>query len=213
MEKKGKKGLIIFYVVCSIILITCFFVTRHFKKESEKLDEINEILDTLTIETTSGEVIETEYFTINEEYLIKIPINFERLSDESIAIKYPENDTDKIVYSNEDTTLNLVMEFSETKLSNEEVKNYIEDFTEDIKDDASDIKTEFFEREGYNFGIVSFISNAVDTDLYNRMMIFSIDGKLRVASFNSTIDLKDEYEPIANFITDSIMIHSSQKED
>lgn len=213
MEKKGKKGLIIFYVVCSIILITCFFVTRHFKKESEKLDEINEILDTLTIETTNGEVIETEYFTINEEYLIKIPTNFERLSDESIAIKYPENDTDKIVYSNEDTTLNLVMEFSETKLSNEEVKNYIEDFTEDIKDDASDIKTEFFEREGYNFGIVSFISNAVDTDLYNRMMIFSIDGKLRVASFNSTIDLKDEYEPVANFITDSIMIHSSQKED
>lgn len=213
MEKKGKKGLIIFYVVCAIILLTCFFVTKHFKKESEKLDEINEILDTLTVETASGEVIETEYFTINEEYLIKIPANFTRMSDDLIAIKYPGNETQKIVYSNKETTLNLIMSFSETKLNNEDVKKYIEDFSEDIKEDSSDIKTEFFEREGYNFGIISFISKAIDTEIYNRMMIFSINGKLRVVSFNSTIALKEEYEPVAEFITNSIMIHSSQKED
>lgn len=62
----------------------------------------------------------------------------------------------------------------------------------------------FFERDNHKIGEMKFISQASDTNIYNHIIAFSVDGKLRLVNFNCTEDLRTEWEEVGDFIINSL---------
>ena len=52
---------------------------------------------------------------------------------------------------------------------------------------------------------MKFISLASDTNIYNHIIAFSVDGKLRLVNFNCTEDLRPEWEKVGDFIINSLL--------
>ena len=51
---------------------------------------------------------------------------------------------------------------------------------------------------------MKLVSSAYDTNIYNNMLCFSYNGKLVIINFNCTVNLKDEWEKVGDFIIDSL---------
>mgnify|MGYP002529062616 CR=1 FL=1 len=73
------------------------------------------------------------------------------------------------------------------------------------KEYATDVKLDFWERNNLKVGEIEFVTQASDTEIYNHMIAFSVDDKLRLVNFNCTKDLISEWKEIGEFIINSII--------
>ena len=51
---------------------------------------------------------------------------------------------------------------------------------------------------------MEFTTQSSDTEIYNHMIVFSVDSKLRLVNFNCTKEFSDEWKEISKFIIESI---------
>ncbi len=58
---------------------------------------------------------------------------------------------------------------------------------------------------------MKFISPASDTNIYNHIIAFSADGKLRLVNFNCTEELRAEWEKVGDFIINSLLFTDYQE--
>lgn len=72
------------------------------------------------------------------------------------------------------------------------------------KEYSKDTKINFWERNNHKIRELEFITQASDTKIYNHIIAFSVDGKLRLVNFNCTQELSEEWKDISKFIIDSI---------
>lgn len=204
MKDKKKIVKIIFGIVCVLIITVCIIIQIIIKNENKKLEKESQKYETLVVETLSGNKIETEYTHIdNKNFYIKIPKNFKALDYETIIKKY-NGDVPNVVFSNDETTINIAISTTENKMNNRQIKGYIEYMNDLLKDYSEIVNTKFYEVDNHNIGQIKLISNATDTKIYNNMICFSYDDKLVIITFNCTEDLKDEWSNVGDFIIDSL---------
>lgn len=204
MKDKKKIVKIIFGIVCVLIITVCIIIQIIIKNENKKLEKESQKYETLVVETLSGNKIETEYTHIdNKNFYIKIPKNFKALDYETIIKKY-NGDVPNVVFSNDETTINIAISTTENKMNNRQIKGYIEYMNNLLKDYSEIVNTKFYEVDNHNIGQIKLISNATDTKIYNNMICFSYDDKLVIITFNCTEDLKDEWSNVGDFIIDSL---------
>lgn len=168
--------------------------------------EDKEEIDKLSITTNKGNVIETKYEDLGE-FSLKIPKDFKLMSEEAIAVKYPSGNAPTIVYTNEDGTINVVFNLNDVEMKDSGIKSYIKQMEEIYKQyvDVETMNVEYFKIDEHQIGQIEFVSPAPDTDIYNRLIAFSVDGKLRIASFNCTKQYIDEWKDVSEFIIQSIV--------
>lgn len=204
MKDKKKIVKIVFGIVCVLIITVCIIIQIIIKNENKKLEKESQKYETLVVETLSGNKIETEYTHIdNKNFYIKIPKNFKALDYETIIKKY-NGDVPNVVFSNDETTINIAISTTENKMNNRQIKGYIEYMNDLLKDYSEIVNTKFYEVDNHNIGQIKLISNATDTKIYNNMICFSYDDKLVIITFNCTEDLKDEWSNVGDFIIDSL---------
>lgn len=204
MKDKKKIVKIIFGIVCVLIITVCIIIQIIIKNENKKLEKESQKYETLVVETLSGNKIETEYTHIdNKNFYIKIPKNFKALDYETIIKKY-NGDVPNVVFSNDETTINIAISTTENEMNNRQIKGYIEYMNNLLKDYSEIVNTKFYEVDNHNIGQIKLISNATDTKIYNNMICFSYDDKLVIITFNCTEDLKDEWSNVGDFIIDSL---------
>lgn len=204
MKDKKKIGKIIFGIVCVLIVIVCIIIQIVIKNESEKLEKESKKYETLIVETLSGNKIETEYIHIdNENFYIKVPKNFKQLEYETIIKKY-NGDVPNLVFSNDETTINIAISTTENKMKDSQIKEYKEYMQELLKNHSEIIETNYYNVDNHNIGQIKLISNAADTKIYNNMICFSYNDKLVIITFNCTENLKDEWNNVGDFIIDSL---------
>lgn len=204
MKDKKKIVKIVFGIVCVLIITVCIIIQIIIKNENKKLEKESQKYETLVVETLSGNKIETEYTHIdNKNFYIKIPKNFKALEYETIIKKY-NGDVPNVVFSNDETTINIAISTTENKMNNRQIKGYIEYMNNLLKDYSEIVNTKFYEVDNHNIGQIKLISNATDTKIYNNMICFSYDNKLVIITFNCTEDLKDEWSNVGDFIIDSL---------
>jgi len=207
MKDKKKIIVIVFGVVCAVILIVCAGISVYIKNENKELEKESEKLYTLIVETKSGEKIETEYIHVDDEkYFIKIPKNFKQLDYETINEKY-NGEVPGLVFSNDETTINIAISATENNMKNGQIKQYKEDMEKLMKDYSEVVSTKYYKVDNHNVGQIKLISDAVDTRIFNNMIFFSYNDKLVIINFNCTESLKDEWEKVGDFIIDSLFFN------
>lgn len=204
MKKNKKLGTIIFAIVCIIIVSICIVIQVIVKKESKELEKESNKLETLITQTKSGKEIETQYRNFDDnKFYLKIPTSFKQLDYETIIKKY-NGDVPKIVFSNEDATINIAISLTDNQMKDNQIgiyKNYMEEL---LKNNSEIVSTNDYQVDNHNIGSIKLITSAEGINIYNNMICFSHQEKLVIITFNCTTDLQDEWQGVGDFIIESL---------
>ena len=164
----------------------------------------NDYTKDLQIITNSGNLITTTYKEF-DGFNLKIPDEFTIMKQELINLKYPSENRPSIVYTNDDGTINVNIKMTDTKLENNKVEETVKQTENLFKNIDENVEINFFTRNNYNLGEIKFLSGTIDkTSIYNHMLMFSINGKMTVISFNCLETQLDEWREVGEFIIKSI---------
>ena len=169
-----------------------------------KTENLSEIENTLVITTNKGNNIETQY-EMFDGFKIKIPSEFKIMSDEIVNVKYPNGNAPSLVYTNDKTTINVALVMNDVTMKNSQIEEYVKTMESTYKSYSKDIKLNFWERNNHKIGEMEFTTQGLDTEIYNHIITFSVNDKLRLVNFNCTKEQMSEWQNVSKFIVDSIM--------
>lgn len=169
-----------------------------------KTENLSEIENTLVITTNKGNNIETQY-EMFDGFKIKIPSEFKIMSDEIVKVKYPNGNSPSLVYTNDKTTINVALVMNDVTMKNNQIEEYVKTMESTYKNYSKDIKLNFWERNNHKIGEMEFTTKGSDTEIYNHIIAFSVNDKLRLVNFNCTKEQMSEWQNVSKFIMDSIM--------
>ena len=205
MKVNKKLKIILISIIILVIIIVTIILINNYKTKKE-LEERLEKINTLEITTVSGENIVTEYKNIPEEnFFIKIPTTFTELDDDIIADNYYGN-LPQVVYSNDDVTINVLINMTDDEMNNEQIKDYFDEMLTILADNSRIIYSDYYEVDNHNVGNIKYMSNSVDSKIYNNTIYFSYNNKLVLVSFNCTEQLQDEWQKVGDFIIESLYL-------
>lgn len=206
-EEKGNVKILKMVLVClviAIILIGVYIVPKYIINDEGKVIKEN-IEETFEVTRKDGEVIKTEYYTFdNDNFYLKIPKEFDSMSSDLVNVKYSNGNVPTYVLTNEETTINVVVNVTQDKMNNESITPFLETMKQTLSSSSEILESNVYEKENHYIGEIKFISEASDTDIYNHMIMFSVDDTLRIVSFNCTKELKENWENVGDFIIDSL---------
>jgi len=140
---------------------------------------------------------------------IKLPQEFDIMSEEMINFKYPSENRPTLIYTNEKGSINVAFNLLESLASQEEIQSYREYFVPymtKLYPTAEWIEDGILEINNRKVGFIELISPAIDTKIYNLMFFTDVDGKLLLCTFNCTTTNMKEWEAIAKEIMNSIVV-------
>ena len=109
--------------------------------------------------------------------------------------------------STERGTINVAFALNDVEMKDSEIEEYTKTMEEIYKQYTDDINVNFFERNNHTVGEIKFVTPASDTNIYNHIIAFSVNGKLRLVTFNCTEELRDEWEEVGDFIIKSLVFN------
>ena len=132
----------------------------------------------------------SERFGIPEAGIVfDAPDGFTKLSAEEIAFKYPSSKAPAFVVGNKKRTTTIAYDLKPDKISPEhlsEIKTYFESVFERIIPGSVWKKREIIDLRNKKWIYFEMTSRAIDTDIYNIMLITSLKNQMLVLNFNST---------------------------
>lgn len=201
-EYKDKtKILNVCLIISIVVLIVWAIITIPNITKTENLSEIE---NTLVITTNKGNNIETQY-EMFDGFKIKIPSEFKIMSDEIVNVKYPNGNAPSLVYTNDKTTINVALVMNDVAMKNSQIEEYVKTMESTYKNYSKDVKLNFWERNNHKIGEMEFTTQGSDTEIYNHIIAFSVNDKLRLVNFNCTKEQMNEWQEVSKFIVDSIM--------
>ena len=199
--KVKTKNLNVCLIISIAVLIIWAIITIPNITKTENLSEIE---NTLVITTNNGNNIETQY-EMFDGFKIKIPSEFKIMSDEILNVKYPNGNAPSLVYTNDKTTINVVLVMNYVTMKNNQIEEYVKTMESTYKNYSKDVKLKFWERNNHKIGEMEFTTEGSDTEIYNHIITFSVNDKLRLVNFNCTKEQMNEWQKVSKFIMDSIM--------
>ena len=199
--KVKTKNLNVCLIISIAVLIIWAIITIPNITKTENLSEIE---NTLVITTNKGNNIETQY-EMFDGFKIKIPSEFKIMSDEIVKVKYPNGNSPSLVYTNDKTTINVALVMNDVTMKNNQIEEYVKTMESTYKNYSKDVKLNFWERNNHKIGEMEFTTEGSDTEIYNHIITFSVNDKLRLVNFNCTKEQMNEWQKVSKFIMDSIM--------
>ena len=155
-----------------------------------------------------GLVIELEKRTILDGKVeLLLPKDFKPMTSEMLDFKYKGANRPKLVYTNEDATVNIAF----SMLPNDANANQIEDFKDAIKSsfqksfpDAACMDDGIKTINGKKVGYLKLITNAIDQKVYNSLFLTDCEGRLLIGTFNCTEKLMADWLDTSESIIESI---------
>ena len=201
-EYKDKtKNLNVCLIISIAVLIVWTIITIPNITKTENLSEIE---NTLVITTNNGNNIETQY-EMFDGFKIKIPSEFKIMSDEIVNVKYSNGNAPSLVYTNDKTTINVALVMNDVAMKNSQIEEYVKTMESTYKNYSKDVKLNFWERNNHKIGEMEFTTKGSDTEIYNHIIAFSVNDKLRLVNFNCTKEQMNEWKEVSKFIVDSII--------
>ena len=201
-EYKDKTKILNVYLMISIVVLIVWAIITI--PNITKTENLSEIKKTLVITTNKGNNIQTQY-EMFDGYKIKIPSEFKIMSDEIVNIKYPNGNAPSLVYTNDKTTINVALVMNDVAMKNSQIEEYVKTMESTYKNYSKDVKLNFWERNNHKIGEMKFTTQGSDTEIYNHIIAFSVNDKLRLVNFNCTKEQISEWQEVSKFIVDSIM--------
>ena len=201
-EYKDKTNILNMCLMISIVVLIVWATITI--PNIAKTENLSEIETTLVITTNKGNNIETQY-EMFDGFKIKIPSEFKIMSDEIVNVKYPNGNTPSLVYTNDKTTINVALVMNDVAIKNSQIEEYAKTMESTYKNYSKDVKLKFWERNNHKIGEMEFTTEGSDTEIYNHIITFSVNNKLRLVNFNCTKEQMSEWQEVSKFIMESIM--------
>lgn len=203
--KRKKLFLILCIVLVCLAAGGCFIVNHMLNPDLQKQQQESDELANMQAFTKSGEAVEMQLLSLKDgRFFLKIPGSFAPMEESLIAVKYPSGNAPTHVFTNEQTTINVALNITEDKIQDDEIGLYIKYLEQGLSENMEVLSSGVSEKAGRQIGEISFHSAAVDTDIYNHFLVFSDDGSLVLITFNCTVNLQDEWQPVGDFILQSL---------
>jgi hypothetical protein len=155
--------------------------------------------------------IELETKTLlNGKINLKIPKNFDIMSEEMLKLKYPSERRPTLVYTNESGEINVALNLTQNKANQNIIAAYKDNFVQSFKNSyptATWKDKNIKEINGRKVGYLELITPAIDTEIYNLMFFTDLDGKLLLCSFNCTKKNIAEWSVVAKEIMNSLKLN------
>lgn len=201
MSKNDKKRRIIIEIIGGIILLAIiiflvFFLNRKY--------EVSFYLDN----GSDAQVVYVKHNKILNSNNIKGKEDLgESFVDwyEIVNVKYPNGNAPSLVYTNDKTTINVALVMNDVTMKNNHIEEYVKTMESTYKNYSKDVKLNFWERNNHKIGEMEFTTQGSDTEIYNHIITFSVNDKLRLVNFNCTKEQMSEWREVSKFIVDSIM--------
>lgn len=191
--KKDKTSIIIIIILIALAIIGYFVFGGGPESNYDKLK-------TLVVETTSGRKVQTEYTLIEgNKFYVKVPTEFNEMGFDNKKARYPLN-TPARVYASDDQQVFVTLDLTKEKVNNEEIKNYQNKKVEYYKENATVQTAESFETDGHTVATIEY----TEKDMYYNVAYFSYSGNLGIITFESSMDVIGEWNPVSKFVIDSI---------
>ena len=201
-EYKDKTNILNMCLMISIVVLIVWATITI--PNIAKTENLSEIETTLVITTNKGNNIETQY-EMFDGFKIKIPSEFKIMSDEIVNVKYPNGNAPSLVYTNDKTTINVALLMNDVAIKNSQIEEYAKTMESTYKNYSKDVKLKFWERNNHKIGEMEFTTEGSDTEIYNHIITFSVNNKLRLVNFNCTKEQMSDWKEVSKFIMDSIM--------
>ena len=131
------------------------------------------------------------------EVTFEVPKDFKALSKEIIATKWPTNRAPAYAVGTPSGSTTVAYDLKPNNIPQEVLPEVQKSFTELFERMIPGIawkKNEIIEHSGQKWLLMEMTSNAVDTDIYNIMLITGFEGKMLIFNFNSTKEDFPKYE-------------------
>ncbi len=150
-----------------------------------------------------------EVSILGNQAIILMPSDFNLMPEELLQIKYPSNRRPSEVYTNEDGTINLAVNHLPNQISSEQLPQllplYVQQFGQ-VHPQIEWYKKEMVTINGKKFILLEFVTSAVDTKIYNQMLVTEFKGRMFMCSFNCTQSQEEEWRPLANKMMTSLKL-------
>ncbi len=176
------------------------------EKEKRKYDK-NDINNGYII--MAGEKREIVDVNINNKFIIKLPDDFEVLSEDLMKLKYPSTDRPDLIYSNEFKTTDISFSFEDDGNLDEEIPTVKEEMIKIFKKLYP--KSEIIDNETIvinqrNLSYFSMDIPLIDTDICNLVFITKVNCETMVGHFNCKLTEYIEWQAIVKQLLESIEI-------
>lgn len=131
------------------------------------------------------------------------PIEFEPLSKEIIAYKWPSNRAPNYAVGNETASTTIAYDYK-TDVSGATLSDLKEQFTNSFDRMIPGIEwleNEMITLDGEEWIMFEMTSNAIDADIHNLLLVTILDNKLLMFNFNS---VKSEFKKYEKVLRESI---------
>lgn len=118
---------------------------------------------------------------LSDKVELKIPRDFQMMSEEMMKIKYPSERRPTLIYTDETGGINVALNLTQNKASQDLVPAYKDNFVQMFKNmyPSADWKDNGIkEINGKKVGYLELVTPAIDTEIYNLMFFTDLDGKL-----------------------------------
>jgi hypothetical protein len=161
-----------------------------------KIKLVSFILFTVLFVSATNTDIQLEAKSLlNDQVELKIPKEFQIMSEERIALKYPKEKPPTLVYTNESGGINVALNHTSSTANQNAIASYKDYLKKALSEMSSSLKWKsdgVAEINGRKVGYLEFMTQAIDTKIYNLMFFTDVDGKLLICTFNCTkSDIKE----------------------
>ncbi|NQZ85285.1 MAG: hypothetical protein HRU03_06205 [Nanoarchaeales archaeon] len=188
-----------------LLLISLIFVIFTGCSSSENSTEIiNEIKDN----TIGSPLIEKELFSGQLE--IKVPSSFQIMGEEMAQVKYPSINRPELIYTDSTGSTNLAFKRTGSSVTNNQISEFVDTLSQTFKKiypSATWYDENVYEINGKNIGVLELSTPTIDTEIYNYIFFFEMNGKLTMVSFNSLLEEKENWEVLAKEIRNSVKVN------
>jgi hypothetical protein len=128
-----------------------------------------------------------------------VPEEFGGLSQELIDVKWPNKNGPKWVIGNKRGTTTIAYDLKDNDISKYSMKDLIPAFDQTMSRMIPGIvwkEKKVISQSGRKWVYLEMTSNAIDTDIYNMMLLTSYENKMLIFNFNSTKEEIDKYKPV-----------------
>ena len=201
MSKNDKKRRIIIEIIGGIILLAIIiFLVFFLNRKYEVSFYLDNGSDTQVVYVKHNKILNSNNIKGKEDL-------GESFVDwyEIVNVKYPNGNAPSLVYTNDKTTINVALVMNDVTMKNNQIEEYVKTMESTYKNYSKDVKLNFWERNNHKIGEMEFTTQGSDTEIYNHIITFSVNDKLRLVNFNCTKEQMSELREVSKFIVDSIM--------
>lgn len=145
------------------------------------------------------EMLFSEREIIKKKLWMWLPVDFKHLDEEIVCQKYPGENRPDIIYTSEDTTVNVCFSYQQPIMADGRIKEFCDGMEQAVRNlftDESILDRKPLQMDEIEAECLAFETPAADAQIYNRMIFMSLEGRLLIVTCNCLAYYRDDWEEL-----------------